>query len=107
MKFFVPRPLAKTSKESCEVHQRLRDFIDRSLGVKTTDRRIFQLEFVREGEHYDACVGHPEHDQGEIVVAILEAPHKYFICTPNHGGYCGKPISVAKRSATAVVEFDG
>ena len=106
MKFFVPRPLAATSKQSNDAHECMRNFSSKSAGVNTTDRKIYQIEFVRDGERYDACVGDADHDSGEIVVAILEAPHKYLICTPNNGGYSGKPIHIRKRNVTTVVEFE-
>ena len=107
MRFFVPRPFATTKQLACEAYECMRNFAKKSLGLNTTDRRIYQIEFVRDGEQYDACVGQPEYDFGETVVAILEAPRKYLVCTPNHGGYRGKPICIGKRCVKTTIAFEG
>jgi len=84
----------------------MRDFAYQTLGLDVTDRKVYKIGYVCKGERWDACVGEPERDSGEIVVAILEVPRKYLICTPNHGGYMGKPIVVGKQRVESVIEFD-
>ena len=105
MRFFVPKPFATTKQQACEAHECMRSFAKKKTGLNITDRRIYQIEFVRDSEQHEACVGQPEFDSGEPVIAILDACGKYLICTPSHGGYRGKPIVVGKRCTESVIEF--
>jgi len=106
MKFFVPKPFAMSVSGSRRAHNCMRDFAHEKLDLDVTDRRVYQIDYVCDGELRDVCVGELEHDSGEIVVAILDAPCKYLICTPSHGGYKGKPIVVSKRRIESVIEFE-
>ena len=107
MKFFIPKPYANTQKQAHHAHLCMRNFARRSTGLHTTDRKIYQIEFVHDGDQYDLRVGRPEHDSGETVVAILEADNEYLVCTPTQGGYRGKPAVVAKDETVAVQDFEG
>jgi len=85
----------------------MRNFSRKSTGLDTTDRKIYRIEFVHDGEHYDLCVGQPEYNSGETVIAILDADEEYLICTPTQGGYRGKPIGVAKVKTLTIEDFEG
>ena len=106
MNFFIPKQFAKTKKEACQARECMTNFAKESFGLETTNRKIYQIDFVRYGDRYEVRVGQPEHKSGEIVMAILESTNGYLVCTPNHGGYQGKPIVVGKPSAESVVEFE-
>ena len=106
VKFFIPKPYANTEKEAHHAHLCMRNFARRSTGLDTTDRKVYQIQFVQDGDLYEARVGRPEYGSGETVVAILEADDEYLICTPTQGGYRGKPVVVAKDETVAVQDFE-
>jgi len=106
MKFFVPKPHAKSKAEAGDSVQCMRSFAQEKTGLKITDRKVYRIEFTRKGDQYEACVGEPEYDSGETVMAILDARGKYLICTPGHGGYRGWPIVVRKRATVAAEVFE-
>jgi len=106
MKFFVPKPFVTTMNGAQRAHKCMRDFAHQKLDLNVTDRKVYQIDYVCDGELWDACVGEPEHDSGEMVIAILDAPRQYLICTPEHGGYGGKPIVVGKQHIESVIEFE-
>ena len=107
MKFFIPKPFANTQKQAYHAHLCMRNFARRSAGLDTTERKLYQIQFVQDGDLYEACVGRPEYGSGETVVAILEADNEYLVCTPTQGGYRGKPVVVAKDETVAVQDFEG
>lgn len=106
MRFFVPKPFAVDMNQARRAHESMRAFAEQILGLDVTDRKVYQIEFVHDGERQDARVGEPEYDSGEPVLAILDAPRKYLVCTPNHGGYQGEPIVVGKQQTKSVIAFD-
>jgi len=106
MRFFVPKPFAADMNQARQAHECMRSFAGQTLGLDVTDRKVYQIEFVDEGERQEACVGEPEPRSLETVVAILDAPRKYLVCTPNHGGYQGEPIVVGKQQTKSVIEFE-
>ena len=106
MRFFIPKPFAITKQQACEAHECMRNFAKKIVGLNTTDRKIYHIEFVRNGDIHEIYIDQPEYDSGEIVIAILDARGKYLICTPHNGGYQGKPIIVSKRCTELTIEFD-
>lgn len=106
MKFFVPKPFISSIGEASKAHECMRRFAKQTLGLEASDRKVYRIEFVREGIRDELCVGEHDFDSGETVVAILDAPGKYLVCTPNRGGYQGEPIVVGKRQTKSVDEFD-
>jgi len=106
MKFFMPKSFASSASDARKAHECMRRFAKRTLGVEATDRKVYRIEFVRDGVRDELCVGQPEFDSGEPVVAILDAPRKYLVCTPSQGGYQGQPIVINKRMTKSVDEFD-
>ena len=106
MRFFVPKPFISSMSEARKAHECMRRFAKQTLGVEATDRKVHRIEFVRDGTRDELCVGGHDFDSGETVVAILDAPGKYLVCTPNQGGYRGEPIVIGKRQTKSVDEFD-
>jgi len=84
----------------------MRRFAKQKLGVEASERKVYRIEFVRDGVRDELCVGQQEFDSGEPVLAILDAPRKYLVCTPNQGGYRGEPIVIGKQRTQSVDEFD-
>ena len=106
MRFFVPRPHAKSKAEAHDSVECMRNFAQEMTGLETTDRKVYRIEFTRNGDQYEECVGEPEYDSGETVMAILDAKGKYLVCTPHHGSYRGRPIVVPKRATVAAEVFE-
>ncbi len=106
MKFFMPKPFVTSKSEAGKAHACLRRFAKQTLGIDATDRKVYRIEFVRDGARDELCVGEQDFNSGETVVAILDAPRKYLVCTPNQGGYRGEPIVIGKRQTESVDEFD-
>jgi len=107
VKFFIPQPYADTQKQARHARLCMRNFARKSTGLDTTDRKIYRIEYIHDGNHHDVRVGKPEYDSGETVLAILEANDEYLICTPTQGGCRGKPIAMAKENTGAVQDFEG
>ena len=106
MKFFMPKPFVTSTSEARKAHGCMRRFAKQTLGIQATNRKVYRIEFVRDGVRDELCVGQPDFDSGEPVVAILDAPRKYLVCTPSQGGYQGEPIVIGKRLTESVDEFD-
>jgi hypothetical protein len=106
MKFFMPKPFVASVSDARKAHECMRRFAKKTIGVEATDRKVYRIEFVRDGIRDELRVGQQDFDSGETVVAILDAPRQYLVCTPNQGGYQGEPIVIRKRQTKSVDEFD-
>jgi hypothetical protein len=71
MKFFVPKPFVMSPGRAQKAHECMRDFVYQTMDLDVTDRKVYQIGYVCKGERWNVCVGEPEHDSGEMVVAIL------------------------------------
>jgi hypothetical protein len=102
--FFVP---ATSTPEHAEaVWSGTRRLAEEHLGSEISDRRIFRLRYVCEGEPLTAEVGQEEPTSGGRVLMIFDST-PYLICTPHRGGFSGTPIAVERESVVEIVEFDG
>jgi len=82
MKFFIPA--AEDAAQAEEVYQSIRKFVADQVG-RLTNKRIFRIQFVRDGKQYNLAVGDRFEDlRAERVIAILEG-RIYYVCTPNRG----------------------
>ena len=83
MKFFIPA--AENADEAEEVYGSIRRFVSEQVG-RLTDKRIFRIQFSHNGQEYCLAVGDRFQDlRGEPVIAILEGPRAYYVCTPPPG----------------------
>jgi len=99
VKFFIPGTL---DYEAAEVLGAIREH----LGANEV-RPIFRITWEHDGETYTAEVGQPEPlSRSEPVVAILEGPQVYFVCTSSHGALRGKPILAGQPATSSVEYFD-
>jgi hypothetical protein len=68
-----------------------------------TKRRIYRIGFRQENQDNTATVGERF---GEIVIAIFQGQHGYYICTPNHGVFHGQPLLVSYDCVTHIELFE-
>ena len=106
MKFFIP--FAKDEKQEQEVYSGIKQFVSEELGATISDRHIYSLEYVHEGNSYYAEVGKSHALNGEPVIAILyeELRDLYHVCTTNRGVVRGVPILAGAHSVKSVTHFD-
>lgn len=71
MKFFMPKPFVTSTSEARKAHGCMRRFAKQTLGIQATNRKVYRIEFVRDGTRDELCVGQHDFDSGETVVAIL------------------------------------
>ena len=110
--FFVPA--ATTEEQAEQLWQTTRSFLA-AYGHRTTERRIFRLDFGHKGESYIAEIGQPERrvtagremPTGEPVLVILEGEGGglFFVCTPNRGVLRDMPLLVGASSVSAITDF--
>lgn len=101
MKFFIPE--AKGEEEAEKVYNAIKEHAENVMGWKTTNRRIFKINYQHDKTNHTAEVGKPDTMTGEIVLAIFEA-QSYLVCTPNRGGFKGQPIMVGVPHR--IIDFD-
>ena len=103
MKFFIPA--AEDPAQAEGVYQSIRRFVAEQVG-RLTNKRIFRIQFVRNGKQYNLAVGDRFQDlRGERVIAILEG-RVYYICTPNWGVVRREPFPVGRDPHTHIEEFE-
>ena len=78
-------------------------FAQEQTGWEVSDRRVFRVEFVHNGQELAAEVGQTEPLEGEQCIAILES-NSFLVCTPNRGVDRGFPILVGDPDE--IVDFD-
>ena len=102
-KFFDPA--ARDRAQAEEMRAVIRRFLE-TQRRQTSDRRIFRLNYVHNGELRVAQVGElfgPE--LPETVIAIFEGEGIFYVCTPNRGVRRDEPVLVG-ASGTRVTDFD-
>jgi hypothetical protein len=99
----------------------IKKFAEKQTGWRVSDRRVFRIEYVHNGEDMYAQVGkahpygHPvsweyapdieDPSAGELVVAILESKGGvYLVCTQNRGVNRGEPILAGQPHTIADFE---
>ena len=103
-KFFIPA--ARNARRAESFYESIKKFAKEGTGADVTPRRIFAIVYEHEGRQYDAEVGKPEPQEGELVIAILETnAMSYLICTPNRGVLRGIPYFVRKEEVLSIVDF--
>lgn len=76
----------------------------RQTGWQPTERRIFRIRYLQNGQEQTAEVGSRDNTVGEVCVAILETAECYLLCTENRGVARGMPVLVGLPHS--VVDFD-
>lgn len=92
VRFFVPA--ARSDEESLAVWNGTRRFVMDTLGWSVTDRRVYSVDYLHDGDEVSATVGELEPRVGEPVVAILETDQCWLVCTPTRGVVRGSPILI-------------
>jgi hypothetical protein len=101
MKFFMPN--ATDEQEAEQVYKAIKEHAEKAVDQKTSNRRIFRINYEHDKKNHTAEVGKPDTMTGEIVLAIFES-YSYLICTPNRGGFNGHPIMAG--TPYRIVDFD-
>lgn len=104
MRFFVP--FAEDDAQAERVYSSIAHFH----GCSVTPSRISALRWEHNGETMEARVGQalPTYYRtgDEPVLAIIDAGHVYFVCTPNRGGARGEPVMAGKGLGSTPSCFD-
>ncbi|MEP7212322.1 MAG: hypothetical protein ABI791_04565 [Acidobacteriota bacterium] len=104
MKFFIPAAASEEEAES--VYSATKSFAHQQTGFEPSDRRIYGLAYRHEGKDYYAEVGAVHSRLGETVVAILETPQVFFVCTANRSVLRGEPMLVGKHGVKNIIDFE-
>jgi len=104
MKFFVPCTNNETEAEV--VYSAFAEFNKAPI----LERRIWKLQWIHNKIINNAEIGKSiigdKRFGGEPVLAILELPTLYMICTPNRGGVRGDPILAGKNIDSIATFFE-
>lgn len=77
--FFVPGTDSRTAQKAYDA---LRDGVGVAAGRVTRPQRIFSIACRVSGRDCDICVGGPDPDSGDTVLAIFDAgSHRFGVCT--------------------------
>ena len=72
-----------------------------------SERRVFSIEYMMDGQRFWAEVGKFNPGVGEQVFAILETnSSSYLVCSPNRCVYRNDPMHVESRQIRRVVYFE-
>ena len=106
MNFFIPHAQDQAEQES--VYHSIREHVSVGNAELFSDRRVFELKYVHDGNSHQAKVGEDATLNGEVVIAILydETRRLYHVCTPNRGVVRGNSIMVGANSVRYVEDFD-
>jgi|GEM_PF-442149 len=102
-RFFVPG--ARDREQAERVWQSTREFMRRQ-GFRTSDRRIYSIQYVHNGEDCFDKVGEKDRYGTETILVMLETDSVYLCCTANRGVRRGEPILTGKGDDTFVTDFD-
>jgi len=96
-KFFIPH--AKDDVQTAEVYQALKEWAIREAGRPFSERRVFRVEFVHDGEELVAEVGQPL--DGDPVIAIFESAdgQLFFAARP------GRLFLIGTHNLRSVTDF--
>ena len=104
MKFFIP---TATAVHAERVWHQIRQYAEPAIRERLSDRRVFRLDFERDGMVLVAEVGQVlENEANELVFAILESEGDFFICTLSHGINRGRPFRIESNAVQTAVDFD-
>jgi hypothetical protein len=103
VEFFIP--WTRTPEHAESVWGGTRRLVQENLGFEISERRIFRLRYVHEGETLTAEVGQEEPGATGPVLMIFDS-NPYLVCTPHRGVFSGTPIPVERESVVEIVEFD-
>lgn len=103
--FFVPTFAGEaTSPEMAESrYTAVKRSAHRTIGWQPSERRIFRIGYIQNGQKQIAEVGSRDNPVGEVCVAILETPECYLLYTENRGVARGMPVLIG--TPHAVVDF--
>ena len=104
MKFFIPTSPEPRRAEI--LYAEIKAAVSAQLGRTILNRRIFAIDYVREGKSFHVEVGKPEKDSGDMVFAILQVNDGFVICTTLQGVFEGIPIFLRYESVHIVVDFE-
>jgi hypothetical protein len=104
MKFFVPHTSDLQAHE--ELYRLVRGTVE-GFKKKTSDRRIWRVEFVTTNGRYAAEVGHADPLDGDTVFAIYLAADgsEVYLCTPSRGMFNDQPITLPRADISVITDF--
>ena len=99
-------PTARDPQQAEELWRATRRYAAETTRGAIADTRIRALVWVRAGRTGRAIVGESFPETGGMVMAILQAPSGYLVCTPTHGFLRGRPVVVDPAHVVRVELFD-
>ena len=105
MKYFIP---IIGNKTEAEMYETIQTFIEKEMGSKVTDRKIYFLENHHGGKTWQYKVGDVAVINGELIYAILEMQrgNLFCVCTENRGIRRGIPLLVGANEVREIVDFE-
>jgi len=82
--------------------EQVRRSAERTLGLRVVNTRVRELTFTDADVTQTVRIGDSWRSDHEPVVAILETPHHYLICTPSRGVRANAPIIIGKADVVSV-----
>jgi hypothetical protein len=104
MNFFLPA--AQDAAQAERVYEGIRKSVQSQIPYPLTDRRIYSIRHRHDGKLYEATVGEVFGRVGEIVIAIIESTHLYYVCTENRGVARGEPYLVGRNEVISIEDFE-
>ena len=105
MKFVIPASDDDSQAEF--LYDSIRKFAVLQTRSLLSERRVFSIEYMMDGQRYWAEVGKFNPGVGEQVFAILETDSSsYLVCSPNRCVYRNDPMHVESRQIRRVVYFE-
>jgi hypothetical protein len=99
-------PTARDSEQADQLWRATRRYVSDRLGCAIADTRIRVVEWSRVDRSFRAVVGRRFQPAGDVVLAILESPDHYLVCTPGRGFLRAVPLLVGKAEVTSRELFD-
>ena len=75
-------------------------------GFRTTDRRIYSMQYTHNGEDCLDKVAEKDRYGAETILVMLETDSVYLCCTAKRGIFRDEPILMGKGDDTFVTDFD-
>ncbi len=104
LKFFIPTSPEPRRAEI--LYAEIKSAVSAQLARSIMNRRIFAVDYVREGKSFHVEVGKPEADSGDMVFAILQVNDGFVVCTTLQGVFEGIPIFLRYESVHIVEDFE-
>ena len=99
-------PTARDSEQAEQLWRATRRYVADRLGCGIADTRIRVVEWRRDNRSFRAVVGRRLQPAADVVIAILESPDHYLVCTPGRGFLHAVPLLVGKAEVTSRELFD-